>query len=234
VAARVDRHWARFFGVDAALLGQPGVHVVPHAQLADYDGVWLFRRGATCVVSAPPERLAELRERLAARSVAELGQRDAVSALFPGAAAVVGPAFHASVAPDCFVPHPDPEVRALGADDVAREEALRAACPAESWQDGGPATPDAPRWGCFREARLVALAHQRAWPGDACDVGVITHPRWRGRGCGTGAASAAVEAALAEGRLVLYQTLVANTAAVSLAQALGFDPYATHLAVRFR
>lgn len=230
--ARVDRHWARFFGVDVAVLSKPGVHVVPHAGLADYAGVWLFRRGASCIVSAPPESASDIAERLAGRSVAELGDRDAAAALFPEATAIVGPVFHASVAPDCFRPHPDPEVRALGPDDAPQVDALRAACTAEDWENGGSAAPGAPRAGCFREGRLVALAHLRTSNDDACDPGVVTHPEWRGRGCGRAAVSALVAAALADGRLVLYQTLLANTPAVSLARALGFDPNATHLALR--
>lgn len=232
MAARVDRHWARFFGVDVGLLGKPGVHVTPHARLAEYAGAWLFRRGASCIVSAPRERVPALTERLGSRSVAEMGQRQAVAALFPEATGIVGPAFHASLAPDCFVPRPDPDVRTLGPDDAAQEDALRSVCPAGEWEAGGPADPAAPRTGCFREGRLVSLAHLRSCGDDACDPGVITHPEWRGRACGTAAVSAAVETTLADGRLVLYQTLVSNTAAVCLARALGFDPYATHLAVR--
>jgi hypothetical protein len=38
--------------------------------------------------------------------------------------------------------------------------------------------------------------------------------------------------ALSAGRLVLYQTLVSNGPAVSLALRLGFEQYATLLAVR--
>lgn len=234
MAARVDRHWARFFGVDVAVLGKPGVHVVPHAKLGGYAGVWLFRRGASCVVSAPGPRAAALAERLRGHSVAELGDREAVASLFPEATGVVGPAFHASIAPDCFLPHPDSEVRAVGPDDATQVETLRAACTAGDWEAGGPAGPEAPQSGCFRGGQLVALAHLRDWSDDACDTGVVTHPEWRSRGCGRAAVSAAVEAALADDKLVLYQTLLSNTPAVSLARALGFDPYATHLAVRLR
>jgi hypothetical protein len=39
--------------------------------------------------------------------------------------------------------------------------------------------------------------------------------------------------ALSEDWLVLYQTLLSNVAAVSLAFRLGFEPYATLVAVRF-
>jgi hypothetical protein len=44
--------------------------------------------------------------------------------------------------------------------------------------------------------------------------------------------SAAVEEALAEGHLVLYQTLRANRPALGIARRLGFSDFASHLAVR--
>ncbi len=234
MAARVDRHWARYFGLDVARLSDPGVHVTPHVGLGDYAGVWLFRRGASCIVSAPPERLAEL-EPLRDRSVAELGDRETVALLFPEAAAIVGPAFHASVAPDCFVPRRDPLTRMLQQTDAAAVETLRSACTAEDWEAGGPPNPgEGYAAGCFRDDALVALATLRARGADACDPCVVTHPAWRAQGCGTAAVSAAVQHALDRDLLTLYLTLVANAPAVALARALGFDPYATHLAVRLR
>ena len=64
------------------------------------------------------------------------------------------------------------------------------------------------------------------------DPGIITRPDSRGRGYATAAASRVVENATGLGRLVLYQTLESNTAAVSVATRLGFEQYATHVAVR--
>lgn len=56
------------------------------------------------------------------------------------------------------------------------------------------------------------------------------------RGCGYGKAvlSAASQYALDHHLLVLYQTLVSNKPAIAVAQSLGFQPYANHVAVRLR
>lgn len=233
MAARVDRHWARFFGIDVARLSRPGVHVAPHAGLGDYAGVWLFRRGASCVVSAPPARVGEIEARLAGRSVAELGDPTTVAALFPEASRIVGPAFQASVAPDCFVARGDPETRLLDERDDEARARLREACSDEDWEFGTPPGATAiVQAGCFRAGALVSLATLRKRDGDACDPCIVSHPAWRGRGCATATVSAVVRYALERDLLVLYQTLVANEPAVALARALGFDPYATHLAVR--
>jgi predicted GNAT family acetyltransferase len=80
----------------------------------------------------------------------------------------------------------------------------------------------------------VALAGFRQQSDTVGDPGIITHPESRGRGYATAAASRVVENAIELGRLVLYVTLESNIAAVSVATRLGFEQYATHVAVRLR
>jgi hypothetical protein len=46
--------------------------------------------------------------------------------------------------------------------------------------------------------------------------------------------SAVVERALAEGKTLLYQTLESNLGAVGAARRVGYEQYATHLAVRLK
>lgn len=46
--------------------------------------------------------------------------------------------------------------------------------------------------------------------------------------------SSVVAAALAEGKLLLYQTLEANRSAVRIALSLGYGQYARHVAVRLK
>lgn len=46
--ARVARYWDDFFGCTPEELVMPGTRVLSHAGLADYQGVYLFRRGASC------------------------------------------------------------------------------------------------------------------------------------------------------------------------------------------
>ncbi|BCM88413.1 hypothetical protein IAD21_00244 [Abditibacteriota bacterium] len=35
-----DGHWASFFGLDVADFLEPGLKVVPHVGLSDYQGAW--------------------------------------------------------------------------------------------------------------------------------------------------------------------------------------------------
>jgi predicted GNAT family acetyltransferase len=82
--------------------------------------------------------------------------------------------------------------------------------------------------------RVTAMAGYRPWSDRAGDPCVLTHPKFRGRGCGTAVVSAVVAAALEEGKLLLYQTLEANRGAVKIAVRLGYRQYARHVAVRLK
>lgn len=63
---------------------------------------------------------------------------------------------------------------------------------------------------------------------------MLTHPEFRGRGCGAAVVRAVVADALSVGKLLLYQTLEANHAAVRLAFSLGYERFASHVAVRLK
>ena len=64
-----DDFWAAFFGLEVARFREAGVHVVRHAYLGDYSGVWFFVRQSCVVVSAPDslfDRLGSKAERIRA------------------------------------------------------------------------------------------------------------------------------------------------------------------------
>jgi predicted GNAT family acetyltransferase len=88
--------------------------------------------------------------------------------------------------------------------------------------------------GYFQGSILLAVAGYRAWTDVAGDPCILTHTDFHGRGYGTAVASAVVQRALNEGKLLLYQTLEANLGAVHIARKLGYEQYARHVAVRLR
>jgi predicted GNAT family acetyltransferase len=89
-------------------------------------------------------------------------------------------------------------------------------------------------FGCFLDDRIVAVAGNIMWDPRTANPGVITHPDYRQKGYGVAVVSAAVRSALNNNYLVLLQTLIANTPAMKIAQRLGFQPYAQHVAVVFK
>jgi GNAT superfamily N-acetyltransferase len=147
---------------------------------------------------------------------------------------LIGPAFQGTLVPEQFRPALSPHVRRLLPEDRPGLLALRAACDPDEWSDID-FDPDEPEvFGYFARETLVAAARNMLWAPDAANHGVVTHPAWRGRGCGRAVVSASIQHALDRGRLILYQTLLANTPAVALARSLGVREYARHLAVRLR
>jgi GNAT superfamily N-acetyltransferase len=231
-ARLVEGYWSRFLGVPCETLRTPGVVVAPHVGLAGWRGTWIFVRAESVVISAPPERLDELRA--SAADWPKSGPLDAQAAaarLGARPEAVVGPSFQGWLAPERFAGGAK-LARRLAASDRAALRAFREACAADDWAHGGVAET-AQLFGTFEGDELVAVAGLRDRGAGACDPGVVTHPSQRRRGHGYAAVSAAVGEALARGQVVLYQTLLANRPALRIAERLGFEPFATVLAVRF-
>jgi GNAT superfamily N-acetyltransferase len=226
----VEGYWSRFLGVPSDALRTPGVRVAPHAGLAGWRGAWLFVRDESAVISAPPERLAALRESTAGWPRSRLLERESAASLLGVAPeSVVGPSFQGWLAAERFAGEAR-SARRLTAADRPALRALREACSALDWEHAGIAEATE-LFGAFEGRELVAAGLRDRGAG-ACDPGVVTHPAHRGRGHGLAAVSVGVAEALGRGQVVLYQTLLENRPALRIAERLGFERYATLLAVR--
>jgi predicted GNAT family acetyltransferase len=146
---------------------------------------------------------------------------------------VIGPAYQAYLEPANFRPLPS-TARLLTAEDEEALHRLSLACEEEEWESSTIEADHQPNFGCFENDQLVAVANYRMWSQTAAMPGVITHPQFRGRGYAKRVLSAATAHGLDNGFLMLYQTLQSNTPAIATAQSLGYQPYASHLAVRLR
>jgi GNAT superfamily N-acetyltransferase len=230
---RIDATWAAFFGLSPAAFLRPGIQVVAHHQLADYQGVWLFRHHASLCLSVPPASAEGVQAAVRAYTLERLFSGAGLQALFgPRLARIIGPAYQGYVERPQFRPAPHPGVRALSRADRVALQQLADACEADAWEHAGIAVDEPHVFGCFVDAQVVAAARYRPAWGDAATIGVVTHPGYRGHGYGRAVVSAATAQALEAGCIVLYQTLLANAPAVALATGLGYQLYATHLAVR--
>ncbi|MDH3686038.1 MAG: hypothetical protein OEP95_07420 [Myxococcales bacterium] len=223
-------YWAEHFGIPEAAFADPGPHIVPHAALGGWNGVWAFHRAGIWVVSAPPHLVPRLRqEQLAPRRLADpAALRDWLDA--PGAT-VVGPAWWGRLDAAELRPPPPVSVEPLrGTDEPVRR--FRASIRDEDWNGTGIDLETMDLFGAIEAGEIRALAGCRLRGVGAADPCLLTHPAWRGRGFATAAGHAACRHSLATGRLVFYQTLVSNEAAVAVARRIGFRDEATHLAVR--
>jgi GNAT superfamily N-acetyltransferase len=230
---RIDAAWAAFFGLSPPAFLRPGVQVVAHHQLADYHGVWLFRHHASLCLSVPPGSVEGLQAAVRPHTMESLFSETGVRALLGSRIErIVGPSYWGYVERAQFRSASHPKVRALSRADQAALQQLADACEVEAWEHAGIAFDEPHVFGCFVNDHMVAAARYRPWWQEAATIGVVTHPAYRGHGYGRAVVSAATAKGLEAGFIVLYQTLLNNAPSVALATGLGYQPYATHLAVR--
>jgi predicted GNAT family acetyltransferase len=147
---------------------------------------------------------------------------------------VIGPAFVGYTDEEAFRPAKDEDTRLLTAQDMTALADLREACSALEWRDGGSQLGEQPVVGAFDRQCLVAAAGYKVSANVIAHTSVITHPQYRGQGYGKAVVSKLTAEALSRGLVPQYQTLEANIPSVVIAQALGFERYATTVAVRLK
>jgi GNAT superfamily N-acetyltransferase len=234
-AARVAAYWAAFLGCAPEHLETPGTWVGPHAGagLADYRGVYLLRRGESCVVSVPAPLLAMVTAQLADLPATSSFDIIRLRHLFGDAIErIVGPAWQGYLRADDFRPAAQLNVRQLTAADDPALRQLEEACDGQEWEHSGIGGAEQAVFGAFVGDRLVAAGMGEPLAATLLHIGIITHPDVRGQGYGRAVVSAISAYGLGVGLVPRYQTLAANTPSVAIARALGFTHYATTLAVR--
>ena len=214
-------------------LYREGVTVVPHARSWEDSFAYLFVRGNTCVLSVGASFVDVTRER-----ILNFGAPDAFL-LEPTLHGVfnrpihhtVGPAYQGYAEKEHFLPRESGAVRQLEAGEHHLLDRLKSGCEPIAWDHSGIDRTDSPVFGYFIAGDVGALAHYSMWADRVASIGVLTHPVHRGHGYGKFVVSAAIAHAFERGHLVLYQTLISNTASVALATALGCRDYARTVAV---
>jgi len=231
---QIEDFWASFFGISPEMLRAPGVKVIPHSALQGWAGAWFFVRGASAIVTVPRGWMPTLEAQLAGTSPDDLLGTDAARNLFGAAFAhSIGPSFQGWLPPSRFrSARSEAHVRPLFDRDRAATASLRRDCSPVEWEHSGIEENRPELLGAFVGDELVAVAQLRSRGVQAVDPCVVTHPSRRGFGYGSHAVSVSVERAASSGKLVLYQTALSNVPAVALGRNLGFEHYATLLAVR--
>jgi GNAT superfamily N-acetyltransferase len=218
----VAAFWAERLGCPAGAFDAAGLTLVPHPSPQRF---YALAAGAAVVVAAPESLHAR------ARAVADpqsLVTPEVLRALLPGAV-LVGPAVLAYLHRALDAPE---GLERLDAADDARLLALRARVAAEEWQHANLAAAEPPLFAHVRGGAVVAASGFQRLAGRVAHIGVLTDPEQRGRGLGRAVVRATAAQALALGLLPQYQTLVANSPALRIAQSLGFERFATSLSAR--
>lgn len=222
-------YWAADLGLSAAELFAEPFQLIAHGNAwADYDGAFALFRNDSVVTSVPAERIDSLRSRLEPLRP-PFSPSDLARALAAISTSVVGPARIAYPSKLRAPAHP---ARALLATENGAIQALREACDATQWDHGGSSI-DQPCSGVFLGSQLVALAGYEIWGRTIAHIAIVTHPDFRGRGYGRSAVAHLACRALAARLLPQYRTLESNLPSIHIAESLGFESFATSMAIRF-
>jgi GNAT superfamily N-acetyltransferase len=226
--------WAAHLGCSEVQLAQPSTSVVRAGpDLASFRGATVVFRPPACVVAVPADWYEPVVSRIGRRPPAEVFDVVLLRQVF-GAAVdqVIGPAWLGYADTSDIRPAPTLGTRLLTNQDLAELQRLAAACGPVAWEHSGidPARP--PVFGCFAGNKLAAAGMLERWGDRLLQVGIVTHPGYRGRGYGKAVVSAMSAHGLATGGVLQYRTLQANLPSVGIARALGFQRFALTLAVR--
>jgi GNAT superfamily N-acetyltransferase len=222
VSERAERFWSERLACPIALLRTPGVHLRARP---DAGSLFVVQVEGCSVVVAP----VDLHAALAAFDAGPLGNPKALQGIVPRGARFVGPAF---VGYGAGFPAASTEVERVPGARSPAVARLRGALTAEEWEHANLEAAGE-LFTISAEGSVVAACGFATLLRKVAHLGVATHPDHRGRGLGRRVVSAAASAALARGLLPQYQTLFANRAALAVGEALGFERFATTLAVQW-
>lgn len=230
----ISRCWSRHFGWDEAagpLWSSPARLLSHGGELMDYHGVMAMDGLQGAVVSVPAALRSELEPALL--SIDSPPTVKAAQLPPDKVAGVIGPAFIGYA--EVVISPPRHPVQLLGAKDAHHIDAFQQACDATEWEHGGSNAGDAAViCGLFAGPTLAALAGYEIWDGTVAHISIITHPEHRGQGYGHSAVAFLAKHALWKKLLPQYRTLEGNKASMAIAQTVGFEYFATSVAVRLR
>jgi GNAT superfamily N-acetyltransferase len=148
-------------------------------------------------------------------------------------AGVRGPAVLAYADGGCFKPYQGAGVATVGAGD-AGVVGLAAASGSDDAGESSITEMTSPVSVIRAGGRVVAAAGYEVWGGELAQVGVLTDPRYRGRGLGTTVASAAVARAVGAGLVAQWRARPAIVGSRRIARTLGFVDVGWQLMMRLR
>src|SRR5262249_31073422 len=181
-ARRIDSAWALFFGLSPHAFLLPGIQVVAHHGLAEYQGAWLFRHQSSLCLSVSSDAVEAVRIAVQAHTMESLFSEPGIRALFGSRVKeIVGPAYQGYVERPQFRSAPHPGVRALSPADEAALHQLADASGTSAWERSGITFDDRHLFGCFVDDRLIAAARYREAWAKTPHIGVVTHPAYRQR-----------------------------------------------------
>jgi hypothetical protein len=225
----VDSWWAGVLRLPDAAMRAGGVFAADHL---DHVGVVAVDGAAGPVVYGPEGVAPVLRAAAAQADAGNLLQGDHLAAaLAPRAGCLLGPAWYGYATADSLAAADSLAVRALGEADLPLLARLHEQVPPTERDESG--TDGLPAHGYVEDGALLAVACLGVWQ-EMPTIGVLTHPRARGRGLASLVVAGAAREGLRRRSVVQYRAWLANTASISVAARTGFAHYCDALVIRLR
>lgn len=119
--------------------------------------------------------------------------------------------------------HTAHDIRPLTPQDAESLDALQAQCTPDELSLAQVSMDDLRVTGCFMDGQLVGAASLLEKTPDIYDIGVVTHPAYRGRQIGVALTVHLRNALAEEGKIAQYVTMQANRGSVRVAEKSAFD-----------
>lgn len=194
----------------------------------------MARLGNSVLVYTPPSHEAVASQVLSASAPEDVfSTGSCLKIAGPDGQMVLGPSWHRFV----DVAHFHAAEGAAG-ERVDREgrglQELRWACGEDERSEAGFAHQDGLVYGLRQGALMVAAGNMTDYRGMPSDVGVITHPGFRGRGLARRLVSHMTEEQLPAAVVVRHRALQTNLPSLAVARSLGFIGRGENLAIRLK
>lgn len=212
---RILQHWAEALRVDIGTLTQP--RLVTQIRDDTDEQLILYRVGSTPIASLPRQYGAALRQAGGdAPSVETLTRHLGVTATLAWRDFI----YYATTPLDAALPLD--RIRVLTHDDYALLTDLQAQCTADERELSQISIVDPLIVGWFDGDRLAGVGSLLQRPHEIDDIGVITHPAWRGRQIAAQITMYLRNDIVRRGRVAQYITMETNRGSVRVAEKAQF------------
>lgn len=228
----VDAAWAEALGCNQRIVRTPGSHLVRGGPgFEGYNAVYVARIDDAVLVYCPESLQAAALEVLAGCNPDDVFTGRTLERIAGDRVKVIlGPGSHSFVDRH-RITQISPEGQRLSATDD-RLAALHRACGDEEWAEAGFIFDWGVVYAIESAGEVIAAGSMTPFRGRLADVGLITHPDHRGRGCAKRLASRMIADALPDAEVVRYRALTNNAPSVAVARSLGFVTRGENLVAR--
>jgi RimJ/RimL family protein N-acetyltransferase len=224
---RVEHWWADAFGVPVSMLWEKGVTIGFHAGLGDYPGIVVAGRKKAAHVSLPDWVDQKLADKIAKHDVDELLDRRFWLDFGPLRSGYrVSPLMvHAYTDHQHETPN---KVEQVAFEDVARWRDLVSS---KKWEASGFADQVTHVFAVRSGKDIAAAANLSKFLGGSSNVGVLTHPKYRGKGYAAPVTRAATAYAVRNEGMARFRYDADHARSVAIGRSLKFEEYARQLAI---